>query len=210
MRVLVLGGSWFVGAAVVEQAVAAGHEVTVFNRGRTPARFPDGTRVIHGDRTNPGDLQALAAQGGWDAAVDVAGSVPALVRDAARALAPVVSQYAFVSTVSTYRDWPAEPVTESSPLHPGDPDAADAPPDVPDAIAYGMLKAGCEAAVAREFPASSIVIVRPGVVLGPGEYVGRVPWWLSRMQRGGRVLAHLDALSAGSSRSTCVIWPRSC
>src|SRR4051812_16461596 len=142
MRVLVLGGSWFVGAAVVERAAAAGHEVTVFNRGRTPARFPDGVRLIHGDRTRADDLKALAGQGGWDAAVDVAGSVPVMVRDAARALAGVVERYGFVSTVSTYRDWPAQPVTESSPLHPGDPDAADAPEGVPEPIAYGMLKAG--------------------------------------------------------------------
>jgi len=80
-------------------------------------------------------------------------------------------------------------VTESSPLHPGDPDATGAPEGTPGPIAYGMLKAGCEAAIAREYPVDRWAVVRPGVVLGPGEYVGRVPWWLSRMRRGGQVLA---------------------
>lgn len=189
MRVLVLGGSWFVGAAVVEQAVAAGHEVTVFNRGRTPAVFPDGVHLVRGDRTDRGDLVRLAAQGPWDACVDVAGAVPSVVRDSARALSEVAGRYVFVSTVSAYRDWPAEPVTETSTLHVHDPDATAAPEGTPGPIAYGMLKAGCEAAIAREYASDRRLVVRPGVVLGPGEYVGRVPWWLSRMRRGGRVLA---------------------
>lgn len=166
MRVLVLGGSWFVGTAVVEQAVSAGYEVTVFNRGRTPARFPDGVRLVRGDREDPGSLAELATHGPWDAVIDVAGSVPAVVRDSARALAAVAERYVFVSTVSAYRDWPAEPVTETSPLHDHDPDATAAPPGTPGPIAYGMLKAGCEAAIAREYAEDRRLVVRPGVVLG--------------------------------------------
>jgi 2'-hydroxyisoflavone reductase len=189
MRILVLGGSWFVGAAMVEQAVTAGHEVTVFNRGRTPASFPPGVAVVHGDRTEHTDLVALAGRGPWDVTVDVAGAVPSVVRDSARALSQVTGCYAFVSTVSAYRDWPNMPVTETSELHPHDPDAAAAPPEVAAPIAYGMLKAGCEAAVEREFGPDRRLVVRPGVVLGPGEYVGRLPWWLTRMARAGRVLA---------------------
>jgi 2'-hydroxyisoflavone reductase len=189
VRVLVLGGSWFVGSAVVEQAISAGYEVTVFNRGRTPARFSDGVRLVRGDRGEPDSLAELATHGPWDAVIDVAGSVPAMVRDSARTLAAVADRYAFVSTVSAYRDWPAEPVTETSPLHEHDPDATAAPPGTPGPIAYGMLKAGCEAAITREYAEDRRLVVRPGVVLGPGEYVGRVPWWLSRMRRGGRVLA---------------------
>jgi nucleoside-diphosphate-sugar epimerase len=188
VRVLVLGGSWFVGTAVVEQAVSAGYEVTVFNRGRTPARFPDGVRLVRGDREDPASLAALATHGPWDTVIDVAGSVPAVVRDSARALAAVADRYAFVSTVSVYRDWPGEPVTETSPMHPADPDEGPRQ-RVPGTFVYGQAKAGCEAAIAREFPPERRLMVRPGVVLGPGEYVGRVPWWLSRMRRGGRVLA---------------------
>lgn len=188
MRVVVLGGSWFVGSAVVERAVWGGHEVSVFNRGRTPARYPGGVRLVRGDRQDPASLARLASQGPWDAVVDVAGAVPAAVRDSARALAAVAGRYVFVSTVSVYRDWPAGPVTETSPLHPGDPD--DGPRQrVPGTFIYGQAKAGCEAAIAREYPPEQVTTVRPGVVLGPGEYVGRVPWWLSRMRRGGRVLA---------------------
>ena len=189
MRLLVLGGSWFVGSAIVDRACAGGHEVTVFNRGRTPATYPDTVRQIHGDREDAASLAALAGQGPWDAVIDVAGAVPAVVRDSARALAAVADRYVFVSTVSAYRDWPNEPVTETSPLHPDDPDTGSAPAGVPGPIAYGMLKAGCEAAIAREYDAGRRLILRPGVALGPGEYVGRVPWWLNRMRRGGRVLA---------------------
>lgn len=188
MRVLVLGGSWFVGATVVETACSRGHDVTVFNRGRSPASYPDGVRQVHGDRADRDALAALAAGGPWDAVIDVPGSIPAVVRDSARALAPVVGRYVFVSTVSVYRDWPAAPVDEDSPLHPADPDA-DPGTRHWEAGLYGALKSGCEAAIAREFAPERILILRPGVVLGPGEYVGRVPWWLSRMKRSSRVLA---------------------
>jgi 2'-hydroxyisoflavone reductase len=179
----------------VHRAVAAGCEVTVFNRGRSPAVYPPGVRVVRGDRTDPADLArlaGLAAGGSWDAVVDVAGSVPAQVRDAARALSPVVGRYVLVSTVSVYRDWPGEPVAETSALHEGDPDAVGPPDGVPGPVAYGVLKAGCEGAVAREYPPDRVLVLRPTVVLGPGEYVGRLPWWLARMRRGGRVLAPGD------------------
>jgi nucleoside-diphosphate-sugar epimerase len=78
--VLVLGGSWFVGTSVVDQAVRAWNEVTVFNRGRTPARYPDGVRLMHGDRQDPDSLTRLAGHGPWEAVIDVAGSVPATVQ----------------------------------------------------------------------------------------------------------------------------------
>jgi 2'-hydroxyisoflavone reductase len=128
VRVLVLGGSWFVGAAVVARAVAAGCEVTVFNRGRSAAVYPPGVGVVRSDRTDPADLAGLAGGGSWDAVVDVAGSVPAQVRDAARALSGVVGRYVLVSTVSVYRDWPGGAVAETSALHEGDPDAVGPPP----------------------------------------------------------------------------------
>lgn len=189
MRVLVLGGSWFVGRAIVERAVHEGHAVTVFNRGRTPVTHPGGVQVIQGDREEAADLQRLAGSGPWDAVIDVAGAVPAVVRDAARALRTVADRYVFVSTVSAYRDWPDQPVGEGSPLHDGDPDAASVDPGVPGPVAYGRAKVGCEQAIAREFPPDRVLVVRPSVVLGPGEYVGRLPWWLDRMHRDGRVLA---------------------
>jgi 2'-hydroxyisoflavone reductase len=181
VRVLILGGSWFVGREVAIQAVERGWDVTVFHRGRSQP--PAGVQAIHGDRESTEDLRRLADAGPWDAVVDVAGSVPSVVRDSARALVGAVGRYAFVSTVSTYARWPHDPVSEDSPLHPADPDWG------PDAADYGPLKVGCEAAIAREYKPDRMLIVRPGVILGPHEYVGRLQWWLNRCRRGGRILA---------------------
>lgn len=187
VRLLVLGGSWFVGREMVAQALRRGHTLTVFNRGRSGQPVPDGVTVIHGDRENLDDLGRLATAGPWDAVIDVPGSYPTVVRDSARALASVAKSYIFVSTVSVYRRWPEEPVTESSLLHDGDPDFD---PGFRRWIAglYGPLKAGCELAIRREF-GERFLFLRPGVVLGPNEYVGRMEWWLDRMRRGGQVLA---------------------
>ena len=187
MRLLVLGGTWFVGRTLVEEAASRGHELTIFNRGKSGASQPSGVQVIHGDREDWADLTRLAAEGPWDAVVDVPGSVPSVVRDSARALVDVADRYVFMSTVSVYQRWPHQPVSEESPLHEGDPDF-DPGWRHWDAAAYGPLKAGCEAAIRREY-GDRWLFLRPGVVLGPYEYVGRVAWWLDRMRRGGRVLA---------------------
>ncbi|MEV6632219.1 NAD-dependent epimerase/dehydratase family protein [Actinoplanes sp. NPDC051470] len=188
MRVLVLGGSWFVGRAVVADAVRRGHEVTVFNRGVSQAVVPDGVRQVTGDREVLADLRTLARRGPWDVAIDVAGSVPAVVQRGATVLADVAERCAFVSTISAYRDWPHAPVDETSTLWAGDPSADPATrrwePD-----AYGPLKVGCEVACQAAFGERRLLTLRPQVVLGPYEYVGRLPWWLSRLRRGGQVLA---------------------
>jgi nucleoside-diphosphate-sugar epimerase len=165
----------------------AGHEVTVFNRGRSGSP-PLGVEVIRGDRTDPADLMRLARGGRWDAAIDVPGVISAQVRDAARALHNTAGRYVFVSTVSAYRDWPAQPVTEESPLHDGDPDA-DPGNWTWGTGMYGPLKAGAEAAIRREYPPEQVTILRPGVILGPGDYSGRLAWWLDRIARGGQILA---------------------
>jgi nucleoside-diphosphate-sugar epimerase len=187
VRLLVLGGTWFLGRAVVDEALRGGHDVTVFNRGRSGAPSA-GIEVVHGDRTVRADLSRLADTGPWDAVVDVPGVIPAQVRDAARALRGAAHRYVFVSTVSVYRDWPARPASEQSPLHDGDPDAD--PGDWTWGVGvYGPLKAGAERAVRREYPAEQVTIVRPGVILGPGEYGGRLTWWLARVARRGQILA---------------------
>ncbi|WP_239405480.1 NAD-dependent epimerase/dehydratase family protein [Frankia sp. Cj3] len=191
MRLLVLGGTWFVGRILAAEAVDRGWTVTTFNRGRS-GPDPTGVEAIRGDRTKAEDLHRLAAAGPWDAVVDVAGTEPWSVGLAARVLRDHVGQYVFVSTVSVYRDWPASPVTESSPLHAGDPDLVVEDPRW-DADRYGPLKAGCEAAIRRVVDAERTLVARPGVLLGPYEYVGRLPWWLGRMARGGRVLAPAPA-----------------
>jgi len=191
MRLLVLGGSWFLGRAVVEAALDAGVQVTTFRRGVSAGDDPTGVRSIRGDRTNPANLERLASAGPWDAVVDTSGYVPRAALAVARALEPVAERYVFVSTVSAYQGWPVEPLTEASPVLECPPDAgADHGHDGdPGPSVYGFTKAGCERAVTEMFGSSRVTVLRPGVVLGPREYVGRLPWWLRRVERGGEVLA---------------------
>jgi nucleoside-diphosphate-sugar epimerase len=189
-RLLILGGSWFLGRAVVDAALLRGWDVTTFRRGQSGGGAP-GVTVLRGDRTSAADLARLADAGPWDAVVDTSGYVPREVLAAARALEPVVGRYVFVSTVSVYQGWPTAPLTEDSPVLDCPPDAgpefgydADPGPSV-----YGFTKAGSERAVFETFGAQRSIALRPGVIIGPREYVGRLPWWLRRVARGGRVLA---------------------
>ncbi|MGH8544659.1 MAG: NAD-dependent epimerase/dehydratase family protein [Gammaproteobacteria bacterium] len=189
-RLLVLGGSWFLGRAVADVALARGWEVTGFRRGRSGEDAP-GITVVRGDRTSGADLARLADAGPWDAVVDTSGYVPREVLAVARALEPVTSRYVFVSTVSVYQGWPTVPLTEDSPVLECPPDAG---PDFgydgdPGPSVYGFTKAGSERAVSETFGADRSVFLRPGVIVGPREYVGRLLWWLNRAARGGRVLA---------------------
>lgn len=191
MRLLVLGGSVFIGRCVVESALARGWQVTTFNRGRSG---PDvnGVEAVRGDRTVEQDVARLARLGRWDAVVDLCGYIPQQVLAGTRLLEPTCSLYVFVYTVSVYAGWPVEPLSERSAVLdcPVDAGADFGPPDVEDGpTRYGRLKTGCERAVREVFGADRTTVVRPGVVLGPGEYVGRLPWWLRRIAAGGRVLA---------------------
>ncbi|MCX4826061.1 NAD-dependent epimerase/dehydratase family protein [Streptomyces sp. NBC_01142] len=195
MRILVLGGSWFLGRAVAQYALDRGWEVTVFNRGRSGSA-PAGARAVRGDRTVPEDLSRLASEGPWDAVVDTSASemAPRDVLAGARALEPAVGRYVYVSTVNAYRGWPSEPLTEESELLDGPPDADADYGRLPDDWDgpdwyYGRQKASAERATTVAFGEDRTVILRPGVILGPGEYVGRLPWWLRRATRGGRMLA---------------------
>jgi len=191
MRLLVLGGTLYLGRTVVETAVSRGWQVTTFNRGQSGSDVP-GVRALRGDRTRLQDVKHLAGSGQWDAVVDMCGYVPRQVLDGARLLEPACARYVFVSTVSVYESWPAEPLSEASQVLecPADAGQDYGPPDVEDGpTRYGRLKAGCERAVLEAIGAERAINVRPGVVLGPGEHVGRLPWWLRRVAAGGRVLA---------------------
>jgi nucleoside-diphosphate-sugar epimerase len=185
VRLLVLGGSWFLGKALVDGAISRGWKVTTFSRGRSPLR--DEVQAFHGNREDRQDLARLAKHGPWDVVLDVAGAVPAVVRDAVQALRRQAVRYVLISTISVYRDWPHATVDEQSPLWDGDPDL-DPGTRAWDSEAYGPLKVGCELAARRGF-GESLLLVRPTVILGPYEYVGRLPWWLRRIASGGRVLA---------------------
>jgi nucleoside-diphosphate-sugar epimerase len=190
MRLLVLGGSWFLGRSFVKEALRQGHQVTTFNRGRSGDDVP-GAEVLHGDREDRASVERLASGRSWDVVVDTSGYVPRVVRDGARVLADHADRYLFVSTVSVYAGWPVEPLSEESavlecPSDAGADFGTDDPRGYP--TQYGFQKAGCERAVQEAFDGRALVL-RPGVILGPGEYVGRLPWWLKRIARGGRVLA---------------------
>ncbi|MFJ6526144.1 SDR family oxidoreductase [Streptomyces longwoodensis] len=181
MRLLVLGGTEFVGRAVVEAALGRGWEVTVLNRGRH--HQPAGVRALRGDRTAPDGPAALAGTADtWDVVVDTWSAAPRAVRASARLLRGRAGRYVYVSSCSVYA-WPAPAGhTEDAPLVEGtDPDA--------DLTDYARDKRGAEIAVVEEFGEDRSLLVRCGLILGPYENVGRLPWWLTRIARGGQVLA---------------------
>jgi 2'-hydroxyisoflavone reductase len=173
LRILILGGTGFVGPHQVRYALARGHRVTIFNRGREGNPWKGEVEELVGDR-NAGDLAALAGRE-WDACIDNPTSLPFWVRDAGRALHGRVGQYLFVSTISVYaaNDKPAD---ESAPLarYTGaDPLAETAESFRKDVGGlYGPLKAASEAEAARQFPGVT-TIVRPGLIVGPGDPTDR-------------------------------------
>ncbi|MBH1934519.1 NAD-dependent epimerase/dehydratase family protein [Streptomyces sp. AV19] len=175
MRLLILGGTEFVGRALAEDALARGWEVTVFHRGRHPA--PPGASVLRGDRTAEGGLAALA-DGEWDIVADTWSGAPSAVRDAARLLAGRAGRYAYVSSRSVHREPVAAGAAEDAPVVDGSPDAGDVP--------YAQAKRGGELAALDAF-GDRALLLRAGLIIGPRENIGRLPWWLLRIARGGPV-----------------------
>lgn len=197
MRMLVLGGTKFVGRHVVEAALARGHEVSIFNRGRTaPGLFP-GTEGLKGDRD--GDLSALGGRR-WEAVVDTSGYVPRLVRATAELLSGAVGRYVFVSSISVYRDPVAPGTDEGGPVW----ELEDHRTEEVTPETYGGLKVACERAVEDAMP-DGAVVVRPGLVAGPYDPTGRFTYWPRRVSEGGEVLAPGDPFG-GFSLSTRGIW----
>jgi len=184
VKLLVLGGTKFLGRATVEAALAEGHQVTLFHRGQTnPELFSGAAEKLHGDRAH--DLSLLAGRT-WDAVIDTSGYVPHVVRASAETLADAVEHYLFVSSVSVYADL-SGPVNEESAL--AEP-AEGRPRDrlLEDYSNYGELKALCEQAVAATLPGRH-ALVRPGLIVGPHDPTGRFTYWPHRVARGGEVLA---------------------
>src|SRR5262245_48985136 len=180
MKLLVLGGTRFLGRAVVDAALTDGHELTLFNRGQTNPDLYRDVEQLHGDRTD--DLSLLRGRH-WDAVIDTSGYVPGIVRAAANALHEV-GLYCFVSSVSAYASF-------GGPVREGDPEAElqDQPDDrlLPDYANYGALKALCERAV-REEVGDRALVARPGLIVGPHDPTGRFTYWPHRFARGGNVL----------------------
>jgi 2'-hydroxyisoflavone reductase len=180
MRLLVLGGTHHVGRAVVETALARGDQVTTLTRG-VSGPSASGALALHADRTDPGALRAALGDASWDAVIDTWSGAPAVVRDAASLLTDRAAHYGYVSSRSVYR-WPIPAgLDESAPVVDGDP--ADTGSED-----YAPAKRGGELAAQEAF-GDRALLARAGLILGPYEIVGRMPWWLSRIDRGGDVLA---------------------
>lgn len=181
MKLLVFGGTQFVGRHIVDAALSRGHRTTIFHRGKTnPGLFPAAAEIL-GDRD--GGLDSLSG-GSWDAVIDVNGYVPRVVRDSTRLLSGEVERYVFISTLSVLAD-PSDPGQDES-----------APRAAFDQVSteeitkdtYGPLKAACEAVVEAE-AGDRAVILRPGFIVGPWDHTGRFNYWLRRAGEGGDVLA---------------------
>lgn len=180
MKLLVLGGTRFLGHHVVDAAVARGHVVTVFNRGRALGALPREVHAITGDRTV--SLDSLGRRR-WDAVVDTSGYHPAVVRESATYLADSVEQYVFVSSLSVYADFSSPGIDEHARVN-----------QLVDPLAplssetYGAFKAMCEREVERVLPGRTLTI-RAGLLVGPRDDVGRFTYWVRRVAEGGEVLA---------------------
>ena len=179
MRLLLIGGGVFLGRALVEAALQRGHALTVFNRGQRRSRWPDGVEVITGDRQT--QLDRLAGRR-WDAVIDTCGYLPGEVAASAAATAGS-GIYLFVSSISAYARLDRPGLDETAPLA----TFAEVPPDDRSPAHYGAQKAACEAALSAVAAARALV-VRPGLVCGPGDPTGRFSHWPWRMAEGGRVV----------------------
>jgi 2'-hydroxyisoflavone reductase len=181
MRLLILGGTLYLGRHLVEAATARGHTITLFHRGRTnPDLFPEHEHVL-GDREQ--GLEALRGRT-WDAVVDTSGYLPRVVRDGAETLCRAVGHYTFISTLSVYADNTKPGITESDAVA----EPAEGTPEALTAESYGPLKARCEQIVTDAMPERSLV-VRPGLVFGPHDPTERSGYWPRRVAAGGDVLA---------------------
>jgi len=181
LKLLIMGGTGFIGPHIVAAAVKRGHTITLFNRGKThPGLFPD-LEKLHGDRKT--DLSALEGRK-WDAVVDTAAYIPGDVTRSATLLAPNVGQYLLVSTVSVYAKLDKPGLDESAPL------ATTTEPDAQKVTNenYGALKVLCEKAAEAAMP-GRVCVIRPGLIVGPGDNSDRFTYWPVRVARGGEVLA---------------------
>jgi 2'-hydroxyisoflavone reductase len=180
LKILILGGTRFIGVAMTELALARGHTITFFNRGKTNTdRFPDIER-IKGDRN--GEIDGLKDRK-WDAVIDNSGYVPRHVRLSADLLAPNVQQYLFISSISVYPTF-SQPRTETSAVG----TLKDETVEKVDNDTYGPLKALCEKAAEAALP-GRVTVLRPGLIVGPDDSTDRFTYWPARAARGGDLLA---------------------
>ncbi len=191
LNILILGGTGFTGPYQVKYALARGHKVTVFNRGKThPGELPEGVEQLIGDR-NTGDLSALKGRK-WDVVIDNPTMLPKWVHDAAEILKGNVDRYVFISTISVYGDVPTAGLDETASV--AKYEGKDAMKETRDTVIaskfalYGPLKALSEKEAEQWFPGKALII-RPGLIVGPGDETDRFTYWPVRIDRGGEVLA---------------------
>lgn len=181
MRILILGGTVFLGRALVDAATARGHEVTIFTRGKHNPELYPGLERLRGDRD--GGLAPLEGRV-WDVVIDTSGYLPRVVRASASLLAASVERYIFISSISVYPDLTIEGIDESAAVATiGDPSVEEITGET-----YGPLKALCEAAVEAALPGRALLI-RPGLIVGPFDPSDRFTYWVERADLGGEVLA---------------------
>jgi 2'-hydroxyisoflavone reductase len=192
LKILVLGGTGLIGPPMVEYALARGHEVTLFNRGKTNAQlFPDVERIT-GDRNDDlsGLEKAVADGRRWDAVIDNTASIPRWVTESAGLLADSADVYLYTSSISAYADSSVPGADETAAV--GQISAEDEAKVLTNKDItgenYGPLKARCEEEARKAFPEATIV-VRPGLIVGPGDYSDRFTYWPVRIYRGGEVMA---------------------
>jgi 2'-hydroxyisoflavone reductase len=192
LRILILGGTGFTGPHQVRYALARGHKVTLFNRGKEPDAWSGQVEELIGDR-NTGDLKALQGRE-WDVCIDNPTTLPFWVRDAGTVLHGKIEQYVFISTISVYAEGD-KPADESAPL--ASYNGKDAMAETSDSFRanigelYGPLKAISEREAEKQFPGTT-TIIRPGLIVGPGDQTDRFTYWPVRLSRGGEVLAPGD------------------
>lgn len=194
LNILILGGTGFTGPFQVNYALARGHKVTLFNRGKRPSpEWPGEVEQLHGDR-NTGDLKSLAGRK-WDVCIDNPTSLPFWVRDAAKVLKGNVGHYMFISTISVYADGSKPGMTEDAPLavYKGKDAMAETQANLMADIEnlYGPLKALSEAEVRKHYGERS-TIVRPGYIVGPRDETDRFTYWPLRVAQGGEMLVPGD------------------
>ena len=187
MRVLILGGTQFVGRHIVEALLSAEHTVSILTRGKSPDELPIQVERLRGDRDEGAlGLQAVAGRS-WDVCVDVSGYTPRQVRPSAERLRGSVQRYVFVSAVSVYGDPDHRPVRETQPRMPP---ATEDVTEVEGAM-YGRLKVTCENIVQQTY-ADRCTLLRPQIVVGPHDPSGRYSYWVQRAMHGGEMLAPGD------------------
>lgn len=205
MRILILGGGAFVGRAITEVATSRGHDVTMFTRSTMPPNTANGhVEAVHGDRTKPGAFDfALDRQ--WDAVFDTWWGAPSVVQRGVEVLRHHASYYSYVSSCSVYQGDPLPSgLNEDCQTVEADPSA--------ELSNYSADKRGAELAILEGFGPDASFLARPGLILGPYEIPGRLPWWLRRMAQGGEVLApgprdlalqYIDARDLATWMVTC-------